>query len=184
MLSITYDPTTHFEVPVSYNWNLTVERQIVQDWLLQVAYVGAHASHGKETVNENPSVYIPGSSLGTDQRRIFQGYGAINMDGQSGNSSYNSLQVAVKKRLSHGVNLNLAYTCSKSIDDYPHGGGNADIGSDSVSAMPWYFPNGRALDRGPSGSDHRQRLVLSYVWMLPRLSHANPSCGACSESGS
>jgi hypothetical protein len=139
-----------------------------------VAYVGAHASHGKETVNENPSVYIPGSSLGTDQRRIFQGYGAINMDSQSGNSSYNSLQVAVKKRLSHGVNLNLAYTYSKSIDDYPAGGGNADIGSDSVSVRPWYFPNGRALDRGPSGFDHRQRLVLSYVWMLPRLAPANP----------
>src|SRR5206468_12305587 len=53
-------------------------------------------------------------------------------------------------------------------------GGNADIGSDSVSVMPWYFRNGRVLDRGPSGSDRRHRLVLSYVWMLPLLSHANP----------
>ena len=40
--------------------------------------------------------------------------------------------------------------------------------------MPWYFRNGRVLDRGPSGSDRRHRLVLSYVWMLPLLSHANP----------
>jgi hypothetical protein len=173
VLSITYDPTTHFLVPVSYNWNLTVERQFRQNWLVQAAYVGAHASHGKETVNLNPSVYIPASNLGTDQRRIFQGYAAINMDGQSSNSSFNSLQVAVKKRLSYGVNLNLAYTYSKTIDDYPNGGGNADIGSDSVSAMPWYFANGRVLDRGPSGSDHRQRLVVSYVWMLPRLVRAN-----------
>jgi hypothetical protein len=31
------------------------------------------------------------------------------MDGQSGNASYNSLQVAIKKRLSYGVNLNVAY---------------------------------------------------------------------------
>jgi hypothetical protein len=29
------------------------------------------------------------------------------------------------------------------------------------------------LDRGPSGFDHQQRLVTSYVWMLPRLAHAN-----------
>jgi len=173
VLSITYDPTTHFQVPVSYNGNLTIERQIAQNLLLQVAYVGAHASHGKETVNLNPSLYIPGSSLGTDQRRIFQGYAAINMDGQSGNSSYNSLQVAVKKRLSYGVSLNLAYTYSKSIDDYPNGGGNADIGSDSSSAMPWYFPNGRVLDRGPSGFDHTQRLVTSYVGLLPRLTNTN-----------
>jgi hypothetical protein len=173
VLSITYDPTTNFKVPVTYNWNFTVERQFAMNWLLQVAYVGGHGSHGKETVNLNPSLYIPGSSLGTDQRRIFQGYAAINMDSQSGNSSYNSLQVAVKKRLSYGVNLNLAYTYSKSIDDYPNGGGNADIGSDSSSAMPWYFANGRVLDRGPSGFDHRHRLVMSYVWMLPKLAHAN-----------
>src|SRR5262249_34866 len=168
----SYDPTTHFHVPVTYNWNLTVERQLGQNWLAQVAYVGSHSSHGKETVNLNPSVYIPGSSLGTDQRRLFQGYAAINMDSQSGNSSYNSLQVAVKKRLSHGVVVNLAYTFSKAIDDYPNGGGDADVGADSASAMRWYFQNGRGLDRGPSGSDHRHRLVTSYVWMLPRLANA------------
>jgi Carboxypeptidase regulatory-like domain/TonB-dependent Receptor Plug Domain len=173
VLSISYDPTTNFRVPVTYNWNFTVERQFAQNWLLQVAYVGAHSSHGKETVNLNPSLYIPGSSLGTDQRRIFQGYAAINMDSQSGNSSYNSLQVAVKKRLSYGVTVNLAYTYSKALDDFPNGGGNADIGSDSSSAMPWYFANGRVLDRGPSGSDHRQRIVISGVWMLPRLAHTN-----------
>ena len=173
VLAITYDPTTNFEVPVSYNWNLTLERQIVKDWLLQVAYVGARSSHGKETVQLNPSRYVPGSTLGTDQRRIFQGYGSIGMDGQSGNSSYHSLQVAVKKRLSYGVNVNLAYTYSKNIDDFPNGGGNADIGSDSASAMPWYFPNGRLLDRGPSGSDRRHRAVVSYVWLLPRLAHSN-----------
>ena len=174
VLSITYDATSNFEVPVTYDWNLTLERQLDRDWLIQASYVGAHSSHGKTTVQLNPAQYVPGSTLGTDQRRIFQGYGAINMDGQSGNASYNSLQVAVKKRLSYGVNLNVAYTYSKSIDDYPNGGGNADVGSDSASVLPWYFRNGRVLDRGPSGSDHRHRLVLSYVWMLPSLSHANP----------
>ncbi len=151
-----------------------MERQFAQNFLLQAAYVGAHASHGKETVNLNPSQYIPGSSLGTDQRRIFQGYAAINMDSQSGNSSYHSLQVALKKRLSHGVSVNVAYTFSKSIDDYPNGGGNADVGADSSSAMPWYFPNGRLLDRGPSGFDHQHRLVTSYIWLLPRLAHFHP----------
>jgi hypothetical protein len=33
VLAITHDPTTNFEVPVSYNWNLTLERQVAQDWL-------------------------------------------------------------------------------------------------------------------------------------------------------
>ena len=173
VLAVTYDPATNFEVPVAYNWNLTLERQVAKDWLLQVAYVGAHSSHGKETVQLNPSRYIPGSNAGTDKRRIFQGFAAINMDSQAGNSSYNALQVAVKKRTSYGVTLNLAYTYSKAIDDFPNGAGNADIGADSASAMPWYFPNGRSLDRGPSGFDYRQRLVVSYVWLLPGLIRTN-----------
>lgn len=170
---VTYDPSTNYEVPVSYNWNLALERQVAADWLVQVAYVGSHASHGKTTVQLNPAQYIPGSTLGTDARRLFQGYGSIAMAGMSGNSSYNSLQVAVKKRLSYGVNLSLAYTFSKSIDDYPDGGNNNDVGADSASVMPWYFKNGRMLDRGLSGSDHRNRLVVSYVWMLPKLAHKN-----------
>jgi hypothetical protein len=174
VLATTYDPSTHFQVPVSYNWNLTVERQLFKDWLLQVAYVGGHGSHGKETVNYNPARYVPGSALGTDQRRIFQGYSNIWFGAQSGNSSYNSLQVAVKKRFSHGITANAAYTFSKSIDDFPDGGGNADYGSDGVSVLPWYYPNGRLLNRGPSGFDRQQRLVISYVWQSPRLLRWNP----------
>jgi hypothetical protein len=96
------------------------------------------------------------------------------MDSQSGNSSYNSLQAAPKNRLSYGFVLNLAYTFSESIDDYPNGGGNAGIGADSLSAMPWYFANGRVLDRCPSGFDRRHRLVVSDVWISPRLNHAHP----------
>lgn len=170
---VTYDPRTNYEVPVSYNWNLTLERQVAGDWLVQAAYVGSHASHGKTTVQLNPAQYIPGSTLGTDARRLFPGYGSISMAGMSGNSSYNSLQLAAKKRLSHGVNLSLAYTFSKSIDDYPEGGSNNDVGADGASVLPWYFSNGRLLDRGLSGTDHRHRLVLSYVWMLPKLSQMN-----------
>src|SRR5262249_61146159 len=100
-------------------------------------------------------------------------YGSISMAGMSGNASYNSLQVAIKKRMSHGVNLSVAYTYSKAIDDYRDGGSNNDVGADASSVLPWYFDNGRLLDRGPSGFDRRQRLVVSYVWMLPQLTRMN-----------
>src|SRR5262249_33195706 len=76
-------------------------------------------------------------------------------------------------RMSHGVNLSVAYTYSKAIDDYPDGGSNNDVGADASSVLPWYFDNGRLLDRGPSGFDRRQRLVVSYVWMLPQLTRMN-----------
>jgi len=66
-------------VPVVYNWNLTIERQLFPQWLLRAAYVGSHGSHIRETVALNPARYIPGSPLSTDQRRLFQGFGTISL---------------------------------------------------------------------------------------------------------
>jgi len=174
VLAVTYDPSTNYRVPVTYSWNLTIERQLADDWLLQSAYVGSHSSHGMETIQLNPAQYIPGSTLGTDARRIFAGYGSITMDSQSGNANYHALQLVLKKRLARGVNLSAAYTFSKSTDDKPNGvsSGNS-IGGDAASVLPWYDPDGRQLDRGPSGFDHTHRFVVSYVWLLPALSHAN-----------
>ena len=37
VLSITYDATSNFEVPVTYDWNLTLERQLDRDWLIQAS---------------------------------------------------------------------------------------------------------------------------------------------------
>jgi hypothetical protein len=39
--------------------------------------------------------------------------------------------------------------------------------------MPWYFPNGDAMQKGPSDFDHRHRFVLSWVWDVPKLSGGN-----------
>jgi hypothetical protein len=121
----------------------------------------------------NPSAYIPGSTLGTDARRLFKDFGTIGQAGMSANQNYNSLQVAVKKRFSYGLSLNFAYTFAKALDTIPNGSTPNDIGADSSSPIPWYFPNSRALDYGPNGTDHKHRFVTSYVWMLPRLAHSS-----------
>ncbi len=70
------------------------------------------------------------------------------------NSSYNSLQASLEKRLSHGVQFELAYTFSKSIDD---------ASSFENSLRPICSRCNRAL----SLFDSRHRFVLSYLWELP-----------------
>lgn len=71
-----------------------------------------------------------------------------------GNSNYNSLQVSVEKRFSHGLQLQGAYTWSKSIDQ---GSSFEDI------LNPMNFAATRSL----SLFDVRHRFVLSYYWELP-----------------
>jgi hypothetical protein len=172
---ITYDPANNHKelTPVSYNWDLLVERQVPGDWILRAAYVGSHASHLLESLELNPSVYIPGSKLSTDQRRAFQPYGSISQASQDINSGYNSLQFTAQKRLSHGLSVLANYTWSKSIDDLPYNQGITGVAAGSNSPIPWNLPGRHLYDSGSSEFDHTQRTVVSYLYMLPSFKGAN-----------
>jgi hypothetical protein len=70
------------------------------------------------------------------------------------NSGYNSLQVSLERRFSHGLQFNGAYTFSKSIDE-------ASSFEGILNPLPG------AHNRALSLFDARHRFVLSYVWQLP-----------------
>ncbi len=69
-------------------------------------------------------------------------------------SSYNSLQVSLDKRLAHGLQLNAAYTYSKSIDE-------ASTFEGILNPLPG------ARNYAPSLFDARHRFVISYYWDVP-----------------
>jgi hypothetical protein len=170
----TFDPNTSLRVPVAYNWNLTLERQLSQGWLVRAAYVGSRSNHIGETVQLNPAVYIPGSTLSIDQRRLFRSsLGGISQLSESINSLYQSAQLTVEKRLTHGLSILANYTWSKSLDDLPFGAIIGEEVGGNSSPIPWYLPGRHQFDYGPSEFDHRQRLVISYVWQLPKLAGAS-----------
>ena len=66
---------SHFTLQTTtvYNWNVSIERQLRSDVVARIAYVGSRTNHLLENENLNPAVYIPGSKLSTDQRRISAG---------------------------------------------------------------------------------------------------------------
>jgi hypothetical protein len=70
------------------------------------------------------------------------------------NSAYNSLQIMVEKRFSHGLQLQGAYTWSKSFDQ---------ASSFENLLNPLDFRRSRSL----SLFDARHRFVLSYYWDFP-----------------
>ena len=173
VLAITEDPYGQYRTPVVYNWNLTVERQVVKDLLARVAYVSSRANHVFIAEELNPAVYTPGSTLGTDARRIFQGFTNISLASQSGLSRFNGLEMSLEKAFSHGLTLRANYTWSKSTDDLPYSWGAQGPMAAQSWTYPWYFHNADLLDRGPSQFDHRQRFVATYVWQIPFPAGAN-----------
>ncbi len=182
VLVVTGDPTGVYKVPVVYNWNLAIERQVASDIVARVAYVGSHTSHLMIPLELNPAVYMPGSTLGTDARRIFKNYQYITEADQSGNSSYNSLQLSMEKRFSRNLSFSMNYTWAKSLDNVAqnyNATGPADGGS---YTLPWYFDQSNMLDRGPSDFDHTHRFVASWVWQSPAMTHLNPALRAVAGS--
>ncbi len=70
------------------------------------------------------------------------------------NSNYNSLQASLEKRFTHGLQFELAYTYSKSID-------NASSFENILK------PICDRCNRSLSLFDARHRFVISYLWELP-----------------
>ena len=70
------------------------------------------------------------------------------------NSNYNSLQASLEKRLAHGIQFEVAYTWSKSID-------NASSFENILK------PICNRCNRSLSLFDARHRVVVSYLWQLP-----------------
>jgi hypothetical protein len=76
------------------------------------------------------------------------------------NSGYNSLQASIERRLSKGLQFEIAYTYSKSIDD-------ASSFENALKPICNGVLNTFGCNRALSLFDARQRLVLSYLWELP-----------------
>jgi hypothetical protein len=167
--SDTYDASQKLLPPTVYSWNLTIEHQVTAGWLVRAAYVGSHGSRLRLPVYLNPAVYIPGSTLGPDERRLYPGYTQILMLSPAGNSSYNSLQLSLERRVSKGLTILANYTWSKNMDNLQPLAGFVDFSADAGATVPWYMPNARKMEEGPSTWDRGQRLVVSGVWQLPLM---------------
>jgi len=87
--------------------------------------------------------------------RPYPGYGSIGRKDETASSNYNAFQLGVRRSLG-GLQLNLAYTWSHSIDD-------------SSSANDAGLINSYALEtfRASSNFDQRHTISLAYVYDLP-----------------
>src|SRR5262249_54527800 len=115
------DPS--FRTPYVQQWNLQLQYQLPNDWLLEAGYVG---NAGRKLSNEseyNYAVPAPGATVANkDARRIlnlenpqnaqFGGavFGALRVHRGNANSSYNSLQIQAGRRFANGFYMSHAYT--------------------------------------------------------------------------
>jgi hypothetical protein len=183
--------------PYFQHFNASVEYELARNTALQIAYVGTRgirlfrtvainqariASSNRPIVNAVTGEII---RVNTDDnaplRAPFQGtdtsFFALNQT--NGQSSYNSLQATLTRRLSHGLQFQASYTFSKSIDDASNAGGGAfsdgslDTSSGVDTGGVWGNQFAGRANRGVSDFDRTHLLTLNYVWDLPKPSLVN-----------
>ena len=126
--------------PESYVYNLGVERRFLQDYIVDVAYVGSRGL--KLFINEDANPRVDGGA------RINRSRGQVRLRTNGGDSNYNSLQLRVERGFKRGLLLRGTYTFSKTIDV-----ANSEVfvttGGTSVGSNPF----NRRLDRGLADFD-------------------------------
>jgi hypothetical protein len=158
-----------FKTPYSYQYNLTVQREIAPKLVASIAYVGSTGRHLIERYDGNTP--IPIVSDGTlsnppDPRRrnlTNPAFGEMQTRRLSGLSYYNSLQLSVVRRFAGGLQVQGAYTYSKSIDT---SGGLFGEEADNT-AVGIEIPDRIYNERGLSNFDIRHNAVINFLYELP-----------------
>jgi hypothetical protein len=164
----------HFRLPQILTYNLTLEHEFGSNLFMRLEYAGNHGAHLGGTGDQeagllqlNPSVYIPGQSTedNIQSRLLYPNYGFIASINSGVNSNYNSGQVEVEKRLSHGLFFQTSYTWSHALNNYGPPGQLGTFGVYGINTCGC----GRSLDYGPDAGDDADVFRLFGNYALPRV---------------
>ncbi len=163
------------KIPSLYNFSFSVQRQIGQNMLADVSYVGNVARHLIQSVNVNEVPYgsqflpqnqdpVAGTPLADNFFRPYPGYGSLSTIVNGGTSNYNSLRVSLNRRTANGIFFTMAYTWSRAM------GTGSNDGDTLATYQSW-----RVWNYGPTFFDQRHMFVGTFNWALPRASKLWPN---------
>jgi hypothetical protein len=158
-------------VPSVYNYSFSIQQSVGLNTVVDIGYVGNVGRHLLQRRNlnvlpygarfqpsnadpTNPSVALPDVFL-----RPVRGYGDIPLIETSGTSNYNGLHFSANRRFSDGLQFGLAYTWSKAMG----------LTSNDDQLLPTY-QNHKTWLYGKLGFDQTHKLVVNYLWNLPKAS--------------
>ncbi|MBI2685981.1 MAG: TonB-dependent receptor [Acidobacteria bacterium] len=148
------------KVPMAWNWNATVARQLPWNLAVEVGYVGRRGIHNQRKRNINQlltGTTFANPGVNVNALRPYPGMGVVGISENSGTSMYHGLQISVERRFSRGLAFGVAYTYSKATDN----------SSDLTDVLPDAY-NDRAYN-GTSDLNRPHVLILNYIYELPFL---------------
>jgi hypothetical protein len=144
------------------NWHVTVQRELLHNLLVDVAYIGNRSRNLVILGDLNQArPNNAGEDVPLQSRRPIQGFQFIQSAFDGGKASYHALQIKVERRYSRGFYLLNAFTWSKAEDN---ASGHLETANGDNSRV-----NYRNLDAewGTSGYNQPLNNTTTIVWELP-----------------
>jgi hypothetical protein len=149
-------PSPFYKTPETYEWSLSLQSQLSNQWGAEVAYVGNRGVHLDYMHNLGNQ---PQPGLGDLQpRRPWPDFNTILYDDYQAFSNYHSLYGKLEKKASNGFAALISYTFSKSLDNE---GGNIDNQSATQN------DNNPNAEYALSDFNATHTLVVSPIYELP-----------------
>ncbi|HEY8187063.1 MAG TPA: TonB-dependent receptor [Pyrinomonadaceae bacterium] len=186
----------NIRTPYFQQYNASVQYVVSRNTVLEVACVGTRGSNLFRQVAINQArlaspqhpiindvtreVITTNTPSNAPFRAPFQG---VDINGffqnqTTAQSSYNSLQLSLTRRLARGLQFLGSYTFARSLDNASGTGGGAGLvglvnpGGIGDTSIVLGNQHDNHANRGVSDFDRTHRLVLSYLWDLPRPAFA------------
>ncbi|MBI4483405.1 MAG: TonB-dependent receptor [Acidobacteria bacterium] len=155
-----------------YRWSLTLQRELGSDWVVSAGYTGSRALHlwtqGLPNINrwegwpenpKGPKFFPPGG------RAINPNFGEVRIQSSNANSWFQGLAVGAQKRMSRGLQVQLAYNLSKAIDQ---GSGVTSGGEELPETQRGIYFWDMQLKKGRAGFDIRNSFVGNFTYEFPQ----------------
>jgi carboxypeptidase family protein/TonB-dependent receptor-like protein len=148
--------------PSKISYNLNLQREVIKNTVLEVAYIGSASHHLQYARELNPALLNSQGLFiaGTRTNPLFASLTAYQW---GANSDYNALQVTLKHRSASGLQYQAFYTWSKSIDEK-----SSIAGGDTRQEVTTILDaTNLSRDRGLSAFDARHNFVFTTTYPFP-----------------
>ena len=170
--------------PITYNWSLGTQYAIMPDLVLELAYVGQRTNKNEAAlVRDVPTLAtastpvncggpygcITTNTSANAPRRVpvlGLGAGGFSETANVGFSDYHSLQGTLRKAISHGLQFEASYTLGRCLTNML---GTSTAASGQGGSIDYNIGNAPGYEKGECGYDRPQRLIVNFLYSLPRF---------------
>ncbi len=142
----------NFRVGYVQNWDVIMQRDLPFSLQLTATYLGTKGTRGLQEFL--PNTYPPGAAIPCPACPVGFAYFASN-----GNSTRQSGEIQLRRRLEAGFTATLDYTYAKAIDDDSLLGGGGSNTSQSATVLTWMMPGG-----GQPGGTQQGSPTVAQNW--------------------